>query len=980
MSGTKKLLLAFALLAILRVPGSEAKTVYVDAIAEGMGDGMSWTSAFRDLQLAFEVALASDEIWVASGVYHPGPLREDSFELKSGVEVYGGFGGSSSTQFPGGETSRNQRDPETNRTVLSGQRPPSMPPPGNTLHVIRATDVDHTALLDGFIVRDGEANGIGIDGVGGGLLAIESNPTIQRCVFRDNVALDFGGAIYRTHSLPTTDQMTIVSSRFVNNQTTAPNSEGGAIYSDGGGTSLRSDIFIMNLAVGAGGGAVLLGPCEVVNNTFSLNRAIDPGIGQGGGLIVSGIGSISNSIFWENQAATDPQLFSDGVPVFRTLIQGGGFPGPGNFDRAPRFADPTNFDFSLSPESPCIDTGSDQFLPQDSTDLDGDGDVTEPLPLDLRGDPRAVDDPNSIEIGEGPIVDRGAFEFQPAFLKTPTGLRGAAAGAEVRLVWNRTIEPHLAGYNVYRSATPDGPFEGPLNGTDLLTDPLFVDDLTKGLPGTTESFYFVESVGLGGQTSEPSMIIAILIGFRPFFVPDRSAGPGDRVRFPIASLNTDGIEEMTATLTYPSALLNYVGVELPPLTSGNQLTVDPNNPNVVYIHFRRTESLPIAGEGSLVDLIFDVDVAAATGMIETLTMEVTYIENGFSLLSYSESRFRVGRTFQLGNADLIGDVTQEDVLLVRRSALGRTTFKSDVLDIADINSDGVVDMADVILIQRLRDGLSLTPGGSPRKSAPKGPAPTYSIVAATGSYASPGAMTTVGIALDFPSSVKGATSEGIAGLAFTLLYDPLLSTVDSIATTPLAAGFELSILGESYFRINEPGVIRLAMSSTGNQAAQDGVWLNVNFQDISAPSAPQGTQSPVMFSSAKMCTQFGEDLAWYNIVQPIDGSLVYGNPPEPTDTPTSSPTPTGTPVSTPTNTAPPVDTATPTPTDVPQTSLTPTEGPSPTSTETLTFTPTSTEVPCLNSDPVCLLEVLAQIRFGEGEASDLLEFAVGWMD
>jgi hypothetical protein len=53
-------------------------------------------------------------------------------------------------------------------------------------------------------------------------------------------------------------------------------------------------------------------------------------------------------------------------------------------------------------------------VPSDFTDLDGDGDTGEPLPLDLDYNPRFVDDPGMPDDGNGdpPIVDMGAYEFQ----------------------------------------------------------------------------------------------------------------------------------------------------------------------------------------------------------------------------------------------------------------------------------------------------------------------------------------------------------------------------------------------------------------------------------------------------------------------------------------------------------------------------------------------------------------------------------------
>ena len=49
----------------------------------------------------------------------------------------------------------------------------------------------------------------------------------------------------------------------------------------------------------------------------------------------------------------------------------------------------------------------------DVFDLDGDGNVTEPEPFDLAGQPRFVDEPSTPNTGAGdPVRDTGAFERQ----------------------------------------------------------------------------------------------------------------------------------------------------------------------------------------------------------------------------------------------------------------------------------------------------------------------------------------------------------------------------------------------------------------------------------------------------------------------------------------------------------------------------------------------------------------------------------------
>jgi hypothetical protein len=117
-----------------------------------------------------------------------------------------------------------------------------------------------------------------------------------------------------------------------------------------------------------------------------------------------------------------PQVWNDeSVPTIRhSNIQGSGgsgvlwdsslgMDGGGNIAADPQFVDPDGTDntpgtaddnLRLLATSPALDAGNNADLPADTADLDGDGDTSEPLPLDLDGGPRIVNG----------IVDMGAYE------------------------------------------------------------------------------------------------------------------------------------------------------------------------------------------------------------------------------------------------------------------------------------------------------------------------------------------------------------------------------------------------------------------------------------------------------------------------------------------------------------------------------------------------------------------------------------------
>ena len=139
-----------------------ANICYVKSNASGKNDGSSWENAFTDLQSALGSS-SCPEIWVAAGTYKPisGTDRTASFVLKNGVAVYGGFAGN--------ETDISQSNISVNSTILSGdidsndsQNPASNPNKivgHNSYHVVDAGNVDSTAILDGFIITAGQADG-----------------------------------------------------------------------------------------------------------------------------------------------------------------------------------------------------------------------------------------------------------------------------------------------------------------------------------------------------------------------------------------------------------------------------------------------------------------------------------------------------------------------------------------------------------------------------------------------------------------------------------------------------------------------------------------------------------------------------------------------------------------------------------------------------------------------------------------------------
>lgn len=389
--------------AILSFTISDNTPLYVKA--GGTGNGSSWTNASGDLQAMINLACPNGQVWVASGTYKPttGNTRTISFAMRNQLTIYGGFDGD--------EETLQERPPVTiitpSSSTLSGDIGTVNTTSDNSYHVINNTGLNSSAVLDGFVIVSGNANGSSSDQrAGGGMYnngaSGQCNPLIRNCIFRNNLAMYYGGGMYN-YGISGNSSPTIIGCAFLANYVTTSSISsygGGGLYNDGyAGISrlvITNCLFSQNTAINGGaiyndGTASGLSAMTLVNTTIYGNRA-----GNGGAISSGGNGPhlLINTIIWGNTASSSsPGLrTSSGAnhTVFFSDVQN--FTpanGSGNLSIDPVFSNTATGNFTLQATSPVIDKGSSASY----TAVNG-------PPIDGAGNQRIINQQ----------IDMGAFE------------------------------------------------------------------------------------------------------------------------------------------------------------------------------------------------------------------------------------------------------------------------------------------------------------------------------------------------------------------------------------------------------------------------------------------------------------------------------------------------------------------------------------------------------------------------------------------
>ena len=381
------------------------KIWFVTVTGAGKKDGSSWNDAMSDIQEAINKAAAfqteaKKQIWVAKGTYMGNGSSAQAFQIKPGVEIYGGFAGD---ELNGIEFE--DRDLVTNETILSGAN--SQRVLGN-YNAHSSFNVNDNAVIDGFTIQDGytpkEGGGIYVKnfvkvrnciiknnqgGDGAGIYA-DNKCEITDCKIYGNIALSKGGGAFCKSSTLTYCE---INNNLIDNLTGSAK-QGGGIY---GENATINNCLIANNSVlteTSYGGGMYIGSSSLPSQLLNCTMVNNFSYYLGGGVYSVNSGSNNefiNCIMWGNKTDLNTQqvaVSASNVPIYvRYCAIQGGAAGIGTINLtaengddmfSPRFVNPTeqvgaNYwggDWRIKEGSICINMGErlEYMIEQDLDD------------------------------------------------------------------------------------------------------------------------------------------------------------------------------------------------------------------------------------------------------------------------------------------------------------------------------------------------------------------------------------------------------------------------------------------------------------------------------------------------------------------------------------------------------------------------------------------------------------------------------------
>ena len=665
--------------------------VWVDDDYNASSCGGHWWEhdAFDKIQDGIDNVSTPGTVHVAAGTYY------ENIVLKDGIELLGAGNAS---------------------TIIDGMQNGS---------VIKANDIGNTTRLDGFTVTNGSGTSVMFSATnhacGGGMYNNNASLTIIDCTFQNNLATgfvggndndDYGGGMANLFG----SSPTITDCTFRSNSISGTGYGGGMANLFGSSPTVTDCIFQGNSAFSSGGGMYTEGTSPTItncifqnnsthcwgggmDNTYSSLPTITNCIFQGNSAFYGGGGienynscssTITNCVLWDNRP-DDICNFASTPVVTYCDVKGTLYPGIGNINASPMFANAAAGDFHLTAGSPCIDAGDNSASSLPSADFDGDRRI-----LPVWG-----------------TVDMGVDEYVPPVPWCDSwDVRYKIVGGQV------TLNYSLGGLGGIKKTTTLSEAQGGdmiikfcktvNNGTRTVVipqnswhmDSVYVPDITPGVDMDLSINLSADAVGvLYVQTGVGDVDISS--------VSSRTTTP--------KQINTfgDGIKDVAGSMLLDAPLRGYGATSIGPVINlplGLVFTTG-NTTNVVSIPSSKFNGATLTSNGTAFTKSGVLEIADYVGTAGTITTTGTGDCLGLTLVSFPidfqyEIKLEIEPIYEVallgfyGDADQNGKLNLMDYSSVQLMRFGQRPFNPD----ADANRDGLLSILDYSSVQLMRFG------------------------------------------------------------------------------------------------------------------------------------------------------------------------------------------------------------------------------------------------------------------------------------
>lgn len=431
---------------------------------------------------------------------------------------------------------------------------------------------------------------------------------------------------------------------------------------------------------------------------------------------------------------------------------------------------------------------------------------------------------------------------------TPITLTATSGHNSIKLAWQPTNSPEVAGYSVYRAGQPAGTFFKIATSSDTR----YVDS-AKTLDVGETYCYRVEAVRSDESVVAISNEACSHFGLVELWIPDVWAAPGQTALVPVNIRHASGLKIAAGDiwLDYDGQLIEPLTVSSTVHTAGyswqSSLTGTRTYSRVIISTYNLSPE-PIVGQGSLFWVLFRV--RGQEGKESLLNLRESIAGLGGSNIyapddlyqplpiSLQDGAFHIAPNYMLGDLNGNGVIEAVDAYLAMQIAVQKLSPTWVQQHAGDINGNGTVDVADASLILYFAAHRHWPPVSSSTKAVTTGPI-TLSIDSVQGSF---GEVVTV--------TLRAANLSGWTGGAFAISYDrTLIAEVIDVQPEPLTAGCAVEYFANS-------GLLRIALASStplNGEGALARLVLRL------ADRAEEGSYTPLTLADALLSDVDGRD-------------------------------------------------------------------------------------------------------------------------